>query len=240
LFPPTEPQPDPVPDLNVEITKALAALRAERSPAEQVSQKETNGESHEFASAFSKGSLAKNQLGAREVDAVQMFIHREPPTDRPPDRPDRGRSVSGGCSQEMVSTRYPVHQLASSLFLAHSLSGRSTPFAATAIYGVWKPSDCQASSHVGSSHEVNRVLSWMHPRCGRFMAKRDTCVAFCHPSSNLGRNLFLCGGFLPHPIQRRSKAQCDRVTCHKGDWLALPRYKAFGPLSGEAKHPAGA
>jgi hypothetical protein len=121
------------------------------------------------------------------------FPECAPPTDRPPDRPDRGRSVYGGCSQERVSTRYPVHQLASSLFLAHSLSGRSTPFAVTAIFGVRKASDyAQVPSQVGSSHEVNRVVSWMHPRC----------VTFCHPSSNLSRNLSLRGGFLPHPIQQ--------------------------------------
>jgi predicted nucleic acid-binding Zn-ribbon protein len=96
LFPPTCPEPDPVPDLNVEIMKALAELRTDISPADQVSQKEANGEYYETTSAFSKGPMAKNPLGARGVDAVQVSSHRGPPTDRPPDRPDPGKSVSGG------------------------------------------------------------------------------------------------------------------------------------------------
>jgi hypothetical protein len=96
LFPPTCPQPDLVPNLNVEIMKALAGLQADVSPADQVSRKETNGEFQEVTSAFSKGPTAKNTLGARGVDAEQVSGHRGPPTDRPPDRPDRGRNVSGG------------------------------------------------------------------------------------------------------------------------------------------------
>jgi hypothetical protein len=67
----------------------------------------------------------------------------------------------------------------------------------------WNPSDyAQDPSQVGSSHEVNRELSWMLPRCGRFRVKWDTCVTYGHPSSNLGRSLFPRGVFLPHPIQQ--------------------------------------
>jgi hypothetical protein len=129
---------------------------------------------------------------------------RGPPTDRPPDPPPRAVSVFGGCSQERVSTaRSPLFRLVSSLSLALSLSGRSVPFAATANFGVRKPSDfCQVPLQVGSSHEVNRGLSSMPPRCGRFRVKRDTCVTNCHPSSNLGRNLFPRGVFFSHPIQQ--------------------------------------
>jgi hypothetical protein len=116
-------------------------------------------------------------------------------------------SVSGGCSQERVSTtRSPLFRLASSLSLGPSLSGRSVPFAAIAKFWVRKPSYfCQVPSQVGSSHEVNRGLSWMPPRCRRFRVKLDTCVTSCHPSSNLGRNLFPRGVFLPHPIQQVEK-----------------------------------
>jgi hypothetical protein len=118
-----------------------------------------------------------------------------PPTDRPPDRPDRGRSVSGGCSLERANTQYPVYHLASSLCLDHSMSGKATPFAANANLFVRTPLYCQTSSQVGSSHEFDRVLSWMHPRCGRYR-----------------HNEYLRRGTSPHPIQRCSMAQRDRVT----------------------------
>jgi hypothetical protein len=159
LFPPTCPQPDAVPDLNEEIMYALLERRVEASPADQTSRKEVNGEIYDSTSAFSKGPVAKNPLGARGVDGVQVSTHRGPPTDRPPDRPDRGRSVYGGCSLERASTQSPVFHLASSLSLAHSLSGKSTPFAEIALKGVRKPSDCQVPSQDGSSHEFDRVLS---------------------------------------------------------------------------------
>jgi hypothetical protein len=55
---------------------------------------------------------------------------------------------------------------------------------------------------VGSSHEVNRELSWMLPRCGRSRVNQIRVRALCRPSSNLGRNLSLHGGFSPHPIQQ--------------------------------------
>jgi hypothetical protein len=149
-----------------------------------------------------------------------------PPTDRPPDRPDRGRGVSGGCSQERANTRGPVVQLASSLSLAHSLSGKSAPFAANANLGVQKPSDCQVPSQVGSSHEVNRGLSWMLPRCGRFRVKRDMCVTNCHPSSKLGRNLFPPRWFSYHTRFSGFNRTVGRVTCRRVQgcttWLRPP------------------
>jgi hypothetical protein len=129
--------------------------------------------------------------------------------------------VSGGSSQERVSTtRSPLFRLASSLSLALSLSGKSTSLAVkTAIYGVRKPSHYfqVPSSQVGSSHEVNRGLSWMPPRCGRFRVKRVTCVTFGHPSSNLGRNLFPRGVFLPHPIQQVERHSVTTVTSQGGN-----------------------
>jgi hypothetical protein len=196
------------------------------SPAEQVSITGTYGESsYTSTPAFSKGINAKNPLGGRGVDAVQVSCHRRPPTDRPPDRPGRGRSVSGGCSQERADTQYPVVIcLASPLSLAYSLSGKSTPFAENAILGVQKPSDCQVPSQDGSSYEVNRELSWMLPRCGRFRVKRDTCVTYCHPSSNLGRNLFPVRRFSYHT--RFSGVQEHHATvlpCRLGSQSAPPR-----------------
>jgi hypothetical protein len=232
LFPPACLNPDPVPtlDLNVEIMKMLAPLRAEDSRSEVVARvqaevfyvdavptnfgvrSETTGASFDYTLAFSKRPLAKNLLGVKGVDAVQVSSHRGPATDRPPDPPPGAVSVSGWCSLERASTRYPVSQLASSLCLDYSLSSKSSPFAANAIYGVKKPSFCQASSQADSCHEFNRGLSWMPPRCGRSRVKRDTCVTNCHPSSNLGRNLFPRRGFLTTPDSAGSSDQRCRVT----------------------------
>jgi hypothetical protein len=83
LFPPTCPKPDPVPDLNVEIMQELAKFQVESapvdsavfktSPADQVASPETNGEaSYHSTSALSKGPTAKNPLGVRGLDAVQV------------------------------------------------------------------------------------------------------------------------------------------------------------------------
>jgi hypothetical protein len=175
-------------------SEATARVRAEvfhadAVPVDHASRNETAGASFDATSSFSKGLVAKNPLGVQGVDAVQVSSHRGPPTDRPPHRPLDTVSVSGGSS-----TQDPVYQLASSLCLDHSLSGKSTPFAANAIYGVQKPSFCQASSQADSSHEFNWGLSWMPPRCGRL--RRVSSLRY-----------------VPHSIQRCSSAQRDRVTC---------------------------
>jgi hypothetical protein len=48
------------------------------------------------------------------------------------------------------------------------------------------------------------------PRFGlEFKGKRGTCVTNCHPPPNLGRNLFLRGGFLTTPDSAGSMAQRD-------------------------------
>jgi hypothetical protein len=60
---------------------------------------------------------------------------------------------------------------ASFLSLAHSLSGNATPLQKLQIRA-WTPSNCQVPWQVGSSRKFNRVLSWMHPACGRFRLKR--------------------------------------------------------------------
>jgi hypothetical protein len=119
LFQPTcsQPDPEPEPDLNIEIMQELAKFQVERSSVDQFAFGETHEEVYDATSAFSKGPMAKNPLGPRGVDAVQVSSHRGPPTDRPPDRPDRGRSVYGGCPLESASTQSPVCHLASSLSL---------------------------------------------------------------------------------------------------------------------------
>jgi hypothetical protein len=130
---------------------------------------------------------------------VQVSSHRGPPTHRPPDRPDRGRSVSGGCSQERANTRNPVVRLASSLSLAHSLSGKSAPFAAIANYrgaeairppGSFFASRILSRSQSGAELDASEVWS--------VQGKRDTCVTNCHPSPNLVRNLFPVRRFSYH------------------------------------------
>jgi hypothetical protein len=71
----------------------------------------------------------------------------------------------------------------------HCLSGNASPLAANAFMWI-RAIEQYCVRAAGTSHEVNRELSWMLPRCGRFRVKRDTRVALCHPSPNLGRNLF--------------------------------------------------
>jgi hypothetical protein len=137
--------------------------------------------------------VAKNPLGARGVDAVQVSSHRGPPTDRPPDRPCICKGVARGGLQESAGTRH-VSRLAFFARVGHSLSGNATPLQKM-LFKVWTPSDCHASfAAAGSSQDVlRRVRSWGHTSDGRSRIERDTCVANGHPSSNLGRNLFPCG-----------------------------------------------
>jgi hypothetical protein len=125
---------------------------------------------------------------------------------------------------EMASTQIPVCHLASFLCLDHSLGGNATPLQKLQI-GAWTPSYCQTSSQVGTSLEFNRVLSWMHPRCGRFRVNGYVCC-IRQPFPNLSRNLSLRAGFLPHLIQRRSIAQCGRVTLPLGSLL---HHRVHGP-----------
>jgi hypothetical protein len=78
--------------------------------------------------------------------------------------------------------------------------------------------------------EFDRGLSWMPPRCGRSRVKRDTCVAYGHPSSNLGRNLCPRGVVLPHPIQQ-VQATSDALLPASTQvvTIAPPGSPAFGP-----------
>jgi hypothetical protein len=139
--------------------------------------------------------------------------------------PERNVALLKVCwvSQERVSTQFPVDCLAS-LYPAHSLSGMSFPVAAMQHFlrGKKPSNSCQVSSQGSSSHEVNRVLSWMHPRCRRFRVKRDTCVTHSHPSSNLGRNLSPVRGFLTTPDSAAFNAT-SRQPSHIGGSLCTPR-----------------
>jgi hypothetical protein len=200
LFPPTwikiDPKPIVTPDLNAAITKTLSGRRADDTSANQVSQRETDGEVFVSTLETRKGTVAKNPLGAPRVNAVQVSIHRVPATDRPPDRPCIGKGVARGCLQERAGTRHFI-QLVSFARVRYSLSGNAT-LLQKMQFKVWTPSDCHASLAAGSSQDDSRrVRSWKHTSDARSRVKRDTCVAIGHPSSNLGRNLFPCVVFLP-------------------------------------------
>jgi hypothetical protein len=184
-------------------------------------RRETNGEVFECTPDARNGTVAKNPLGVHGVDAVQVSSHRGPPTDRPPDRPCIGKGVVRGCLQERAGTRHFISQLAFFARVGHSLSGNATPLQKMQIK-VWTPSDCHASSQAGSSQQI-WVQSWMHPRCGRFRVNGYVCCTR-KPFPNLSRNLSLRGGFLPHPIQRRSMAQRD----NRRSWLHFPATRPTG------------
>jgi hypothetical protein len=86
---------------------------------------------------------------------------------------------------------------------------------------------------------LERFLEILATRCGRFRVKRDTCVTNCHPSSDLGRNLFPCGVFLPYPIQQ---VRSDSGRCYLPKGSSLHH---LGPGLGAVRrvqllNPAGA
>jgi hypothetical protein len=134
--------------------------------------------------------VAKNPLGARGADAVQVSSHRGTPTDRLPDRPCICKGVARGGLQERAGTRH-ASQLAFFARVGHSLHGNATPLQKME-FKVWTPSDCHASLAAANfSQDISRrVRSWGHTSGERSRVKRDTCVACGHHSSNLGRNLF--------------------------------------------------
>jgi hypothetical protein len=119
--------------------------------------------------------------------AIQVSSHRGPPTDRPPDIPPPAVGVFAGYRQERAGTRH-LCQLASFSRSVHCLSGLSTTRAANAFLGS-RAIEQYCVRAVGTSHEVNRGLSWTPPMCGRFRVNRIRVRALCRPSSNLGRNL---------------------------------------------------
>jgi hypothetical protein len=67
---------------------------------------------------------------------------------------------------------------------------RSWSFAGNAIMGKSRHQATYCVHAVGSSHEINRGLSWTSPRCARFRVNGIRVRALCRPSPNLGRNLF--------------------------------------------------
>jgi hypothetical protein len=221
LFPPTctkiDSGSDPIvtPNLNAAIMNALSELRADSSPTDPAPQKVANAEVNESIMNTRNDIVAKNPLGIRGVDAVQVSSHRGPPTDRPPDRPCIGKGVVRGCLQERAGTRH-VSQPAFFARVGHSLSGNASPLQKMQIKA-WTPSDCHASFAAANfSQDISRrVRSWRHTSGDRSRAKRDTCVTNGHLSSNLGRNLSLRGGFLSRTESAGSMAQRDnrRLDC---------------------------
>jgi hypothetical protein len=146
--------------------------------------------------------------------------HRGPPTDRPPDKPPPWKGASRGCLQERAGTRH-VSQLASFSRGSHCSSGNASPLQTMQIGGC-APSNNSALHAVGSSQgsraELEACEVWS------VQGQRDTCVTNCHPSSNLGRNLFPHGVFLPHPSQR---VQRHSVTTVTSEGPGLPRMAAL-------------
>jgi hypothetical protein len=182
-------------DLNQEIAFALASHTVPRSPADYTLL-EGYGDLIESTQSEKSGSKDWNLLGLRGTEAIQVGSHRGPPTDRPPDKPPPTVGVFAGCLQERASTRH-LCQLASFSRSSHCSSGNVTPLAANAFLGN-HASEQYCVHAVGTSHEVNRELSWMLPRCGRFRGNRIRVRALCRPSSNLGRNFFPLWRFSYH------------------------------------------
>jgi hypothetical protein len=118
----------------------------------------------------------------------------------------RIKRALAGCSGERPNTRR-TFRLAFLCRSSRCLRGEKISLAANAIYGKSRHHSTFCAHADGSSHEVNRGLSWMPPRCGRSRVNGIRVRASCRPSSSLGRNLFLRGGFSSHPIQRRSMEQ---------------------------------
>jgi hypothetical protein len=176
------------PDLNEAIASALASYIAPASPADY-SFARSYGEVRDIESTRleKSGSNDWNLLGLRGTEATQVSSHRGPPTDRPPDKPVETR-VFAGCSGERPNTPC-IHQLASFARSSHCSSGNVSSLAENAILGSHAIEQYCVHA-VGTSHEVNRELSWMLPRCGRFRVNGIRVRASCRPSSNLGRNLF--------------------------------------------------
>jgi hypothetical protein len=191
LFPPSEdsdsePIEESSVDLNAEIAQAIARHSILQSPADCSSQR-GYGDFVESARSEKSGSSSWSLLGIRGLEAVQVSSHRGPPTDRPPDKPPPALGVFAGCLQERAGTR-DDSQLASSSRGSHCSSGNALPYAVNAVMGICAIEQFRVHA-AGSCHEVNRELSWTLPRCGRFRAKRGTCVTIGHPPLNLGRNL---------------------------------------------------
>jgi hypothetical protein len=108
------------PDLNQEISVALANHSVQTSPADCPSLRDYGVF---IESTRSEKSITGDRilLGLRGSEAVQVSSHRGPPTDRPPDKPVE-TSVFAGCSEERPNARR-TYQLASFARSSHCLSG---------------------------------------------------------------------------------------------------------------------
>jgi hypothetical protein len=170
-------------DLNTEIAQAIARHSVRSSPAD-FPRSEGYGDYIESTRSEKSGSSSWSLLGIRELEAVQVSSHRGPPTDRPPDKPPPTLGVFAGCSKERSSTQRTC-QLALFARTSHCSSSNVTPLAANAILGSHAIGQYCVRA-VGTSHEVNRGLSWTPPRCGRFRVNRIRVGALCRPSSKPG------------------------------------------------------
>jgi hypothetical protein len=109
-------------------------------------------------------------------------------------------------STETYQTRWDMTTGSSQLCCDHVVT---SPIPSSFLHGLADvPNFLNSSSQAGSSQVSQRVQSWMHPRCGRLK-----------PHTGLRRDHVLLGDILPHPRQRSSMAQRDRVTCRSGTGL---------------------
>jgi hypothetical protein len=135
------------------------------------------------------GSKDWNLLGLRGTDSVQVSSHRGPPTDRPPDIPPPALSVLAGCSEERPNTYRAHYQLASFARSSYCSSGNVAPLADNAILGSHAIEQYCAYA-VGTSQRSQSGAELDASEVWSVQGQWDTCVALCHPSPNLGRNLF--------------------------------------------------
>jgi hypothetical protein len=129
-------------------------------------------------------------------------------TDRPPDIACNAVNVFAGCSQERANTRR-IRQLASFARGSHCSSGNVSSLAANAILGKSRHQAIYCVRAVGTSHEVNRGLSWTLPRCGRFRVNGIRVWLYAALLQTWVVIFFLRGGFLTTPDSAGSMAQHD-------------------------------
>jgi hypothetical protein len=167
------------------------------------------------------GSKDWNLLGLRGTEAIQVSSHRGPPTDRPPDIPTVETNGFAGCSEERPNTRH-FHQLASFARSSHCLSGNASPLAANAFMGI-RAIEQYCVCAVGTSQRSQSGAELDASEVWSVQGQRDSCVTNCHPSSNLGRNLFPPRRFSYHTRFSRFNGTARQPSPDMGAWHAPPR-----------------
>jgi hypothetical protein len=180
--------------------------------------------------AQAKGVYWRSQLGGRGVNPTQLSARRGLPTDRPPDKPPPWKGAIVGSLYERTGSPY-LSKLASSSYGIRSLSGNATPLQKMQMK-VCAPSNYPVSSQAGSSPSQVPEDDECPAGCTRVAAGSWSTGDVCdlrHPSSNLSRNLFLCGGFLSSTESAGSMAQ--RGNRHLGslDFPGLEALQAVVP-----------